>query len=265
MTPEKKTHRKAAAPKKPATAAPSQTEPAPLPTETPSAAPAETIEPVETATPAASAAPAAPLAETPAEDPAASAPDGRPPLPESPIMAEALEHGRRVAAIAETLFQDLAELHQLGDVWGHRLRLAAELHDIGLAEARKGHHKISMRLIEEDLSLNIPDEDRPWVALLARYHRKAQPSRRHARFAGLRKRDQGALRKTAALLRIADALDYTRTGVVKNLAVSVKKNKVIIAIQGRGDCTAEMGRALEKGKLFMRVFKRNLECVCLSD
>ncbi|MFQ8887328.1 MAG: hypothetical protein ACLR7Z_02160 [Bilophila wadsworthia] len=183
-------------------------------------------------------------------------------MPESPVMADSLTHEQRVAAIAATLFQDLAELHGLDDVWGHRLHLAAQLHDIGFAEGRKGHHKISMRLIEEDLSLNIHEDDRPWVALLARYHRKAWPSRRHARFDALKKSDRKALRKAASLLRIADALDYTHTGVVGNLAVAVKKRKVIIAVQCSGDCSAEMERVIKKGDLFMHVFGRELECVC---
>lgn len=206
------------------------------------------------------AAPAAEAAELAEETPLTTAV-----MPESPVMADSLTHGQRVAAIAATLFQDLAELHGLDDVWGHRLHLAAQLHDIGFAEGRKGHHKISMRLIEEDLSLNIHEDDRPWVALLARYHRKAWPSRRHARFDALKKSDRKALRKAASLLRIADALDYTHTGVVGNLAVAVKKHKVIIAVQCSGDCSAEMERVIKKGDLFMHVFGRELECVCQEN
>ena len=110
-----------------------------------------------------------------------------------------------------------------------------------------------------------PDEDRPYVALLARYHRKAWPSRRHARFDALKKSDRKALRKAASLLRIADALDYTHTGVVGNLAVAVKKRKVIIAVQCSGDCSAEMERVIKKGDLFMHVFGRELECVCQGN
>ncbi|MEI3478503.1 MAG: hypothetical protein V8Q84_04580 [Bilophila sp.] len=108
------------------------------------------------------------------------------------VMEDSLRHGRRVAVIAATLFQDLMELHGLSDEWGHRLHHAALLHDIGFVEGKKGHHKASMRLIEENKDLNLSDEERLFVALLARYHRKAWPSRRHARFAALKKRDQGS-------------------------------------------------------------------------
>lgn len=207
----------------------------------------------------------APSAEAEAEQPADEAPLTTAVMPESSVVADSLTHGQRVAVIAATLFQDLAELHELDDVWGHRLHLAAQLHDIGFAEGRKGHHKISMRLIEEDLSLNIHDEDRPWVALLARYHRKAWPSRRHSRFDALKKGDRKALRKAASLLRIADALDYTHSGVVRNLAVAVKKRKVVIAIQCSGDCSAERERVIKKGDLFMHVFGRELECICQEN
>lgn len=207
----------------------------------------------------------APSAEAVEEQPAGKAPLTTAILPESSVVADSLTHGQRVAVIAATLFQDLAELHELDDVWGHRLHLAAQLHDIGFAEGRKGHHKISMRLIEEDLSLNIHDEDRPWVALLARYHRKAWPSRKHSRFDALKRDERKALRKAASLLRIADALDYTHSGVVRNLAVTVKKRKVIIAIQCSGDCLAEMERVIKKGDLFMHVFGRELECICQEN
>lgn len=79
------------------------------------------------------------------------------------------------------------------------------------------------------------------------------------------KSDRKALRKAASLLRIADALDYTHTGVVGNLAVAVKKRKVIIAVQCSGDCSAEMERVIKKGDLFMHVFGRELECVCQGN
>ena len=81
----------------------------------------------------------------------------------------------------------------------------------------------------------------------------------------LKKSDRKALRKAASLLRIADALDYTHTGVVGNLAVAVKKRKVIIAVQCSGDCSAEMERVIKKGDLFMHVFGRELECVCQGN
>ena len=247
-------------------------EPAELPERMPAGLPESTerAEPLETPRPKRStktkkAASAQASEPAPAEVPAEAA-DGLPdPADPEAIRAEAMRHGHRVAVIAAALFQDTASLHGLSDLWAHRLHHAALLHDIGYVEGRKGHHKTAMRMIETGAAPWIEDEDRPFVALLARYHRKAWPSRRHARFDALKKSDRKALRKAASLLRIADALDYTHTGVVGNLAVAVKKRKVIIAVQCSGDCSAEMERVIKKGDLFMHVFGRELECVCQGN
>lgn len=242
-----------------------------------SAGPTEQAEQAEPAEPVAPRKPKRPAkakkaAQAQAPEPApAEAPvpagtaDGLPD-PDDPeaIRAEAMRHGHRVAVIAAALFQDLASLHGLSDLWGHRLHHAAQLHDIGYAEGRKGHHKAAMRMIETGAAPWIEDADRPFVALLARYHRKAWPSKKQSRFAELGKKDREALRKAAALLRIADALDYTHQGAVGSVAVSVKKNKVLLVIECRGDCSEEIRRVREKGDLFRHLFGKNIVCTSVE-
>lgn len=183
-------------------------------------------------------------------------------LPESPVLEDSLRHGRHVAMLVASLFDQLIALHKLDELWRNRLVLAARLHDIGFTQGRKGHHKASMRYIEEDLSLNISDEDRPLVALLARYHRKAWPSRRHRRFAALPGKERKALRRAASLLRIADGLDYTRGGLVKGCAVEIRPRKVVFTLDCAGDCAEEKVRAVKKGDLFTHLFGRELEYAC---
>ena len=246
--------------------------PAELPERMPTGLPESTerAEPVETPRPkrfaktkkAASAQASEPA---PAEVPAEAA-DGLPdPADPEAIRAEAMRHGHRVAVIAAALFQDTASLHGLSDLWAHRLHHAALLHDIGYVEGRKGHHKTAMRMIETGAAPWIEDEDRPFVALLARYHRKAWPSKKQSRFAELGKKDRKALRKAAALLRIADALDYTHQGAVGSVAASVKKNKVLLALECRGDCSEEIRRVREKGDLFRRLFGKKIVCTSLES
>ena len=46
-------------------------------------------------------------------------------LPESPVLEESLRHGRHVAVLAASLFDQLADLHELDDLWRNRLVLAA--------------------------------------------------------------------------------------------------------------------------------------------
>ena len=188
-----------------------------------------------------------------------------PSLPDDPVYTGALAHGRQVERLAAALFRELAPLHRLDGVWEARLCAAARLHDIGWVEGRKKHHKTSMRLIETDPAL-VPDEaERPLVALLARYHRRAWPSRRHRRFAALSKEDRKCVLRLAALLRLADALDYSRQGLVESLSARIGKKKVELCLRSKAPCLEEMRRTGVKGDLFEAEFGKKLCCSCLPQ
>ena len=177
-------------------------------------------------------------------------------------LEDILAHGQRVAVLAGILFQDTQSLHRLSEDWGHLLHHAARLHDIGMTEGYKGHHKTGMRLVETSTDTELRPHERELVALLVRYHRKAWPTKRHTRFALLKKSEQRAVQALAGLLRIADALDSGMEGESGILAVTVKKQRLILAFP-LGEDTAFVHRVLEKGALFSHVFGRHLECISL--
>lgn len=183
-------------------------------------------------------------------------------LPGSPELEATRRHGQHVAHLAEQLFDQLQPLHGLDSRWLYRLRIACCLHDIGFASGRKGHHKKGMRIVEQDTSLALLPEDRSLVAQLVRYHRKAWPAMRHRRFAALGKKDREALNKAAALIRMADALDYRHMEAVRDVAIDLQPGKVVLTLSGAQDCAPEQDRLLVKGDLFMHIFGVELECVC---
>ena len=179
-------------------------------------------------------------------------------------LLEAVHHGRQVAGLVLRLFEDLAPLHELEERWAAMLVQAALWHDLGFAVGgRRGHHKLSMRIIEEntglELSFGLAEEARPLVALLARYHRRAWPSKKHRRFAALPEKEQKALVRAAALLRVADALDYTHKGAVEELRVRIRRRSVRIVCLGARSCRRECRRALKKGDLLEELYGRRLE------
>ena len=183
-------------------------------------------------------------------------------LPGSPEREATRRHGQHVAHLAEQLFDQLQPLHGLDGRWLYRLRIACCLHDIGFASGRKGHHKKGMRIVEQDTSLALLPEDRSLVVQLVRYHRKAWPALRHRRFAALGKKDREALNKAAALIRMADALDYRHMEAVRDVAIDLQPGKVVLTLSGAQDCAPEQDRLLVKGDLFMHIFGVELECVC---
>ena len=85
---------------------------------------------------------------------------------------------------------------------------------------------------------------------------------RHRRFAALGKKDREALNKAAALIRMADALDYRHMEAVRDVAIDLQPGKVVLTLSGAQDCAPEQDRLLVKGDLFMHIFGVELECVC---
>lgn len=181
-------------------------------------------------------------------------------------LLEAVHHGRHVAALALALFEPLAPRFALDMRWARMLAQAALWHDLGFAVGgRRRHHKRSMEIIEENvflsLSFGLTEAERPLVALLARYHRRAWPSMRHRRFAALCREDRKALRAAAAVLRIADALDYRHKGAVEEVRVSLRRHAARLVCFGSEPCGRECRRALKKGDLFEDLYGGRLEVV----
>lgn len=176
------------------------------------------------------------------------------------LYKDIIEHGLNVARYARMLFEDLEPLHMLGMKWQERLLLAAQYHDIGTIDGEKAHHKHSYVRIKTDKNLAILEEEREVVALIARYHRRALPSHKHAEFACLPQSLQENICKVASILRIADALDYGHEAHIKRVRALIFQKQI------RLDCLTDKGISLEKirvekkGDLFRRTFQKEIEC-----
>lgn len=194
------------------------------------------------------------------------------PLPEDDAAGElredtllgALVHGRRVAGFAHELFRATQELHGLDALWGGVLDWAALLHDVGWVEGQRAHHKRSARMIRQNLvpGQDVPAELRAYAALVARYHRRRAPSHRQRRFAALDATEQRAVRQLAALLRLADALDYSHTGAVGKLEARLDGDTLVLKVKSALGCSAELHRLESKAELFRQVFEKEVRWQC---
>jgi exopolyphosphatase / guanosine-5'-triphosphate,3'-diphosphate pyrophosphatase len=183
------------------------------------------------------------------------------------------EHVTRLAlSIYDALAAALAPAEADGQMpaWAHAearrlLEAAAVLHDIGYLVSYAAHHKHSYHLIvHDDLSgpgLFTPREVE-LIALIARYHRRAQPRRSHPAFGALPKADRKLVRRLAGILRLADGLDRTHTQSVASVRVSVGQDGPVVltpepALPGTDIETNRWG-ADDKRGLFERAFKRDV-------
>lgn len=182
------------------------------------------------------------------------------------LQVEDWPHGRQVMYLSTQLFDATRPLHRLDE---HALRLlerAALLHNAGMMIETRRHHKHSFRLIKEARLPDFSDEERHEVACIARYHRRALPSKDHDEFAVLSRPARKRVSHLASLLRIADALDYSHDGRVQRLAAdpSLCDEKIwtiCLWVRPLADLDEELVHAHEKADLFEKVFDRKLRLV----
>jgi len=165
------------------------------------------------------------------------------------LVPAELGHARQVARLALALFDELGGLHRLPAQTRAWLACAAWLHDLGWVEGASGHHKASQRLILADRSLPLGGAERALVACVARYHRKAMPSRRHAEYAALGRERRRWVRLLGGMLRLADGLDRGHAGAVHGLRCRIGPGRVRVSCQVAGLGAGERAAARDKADL----------------
>jgi exopolyphosphatase/pppGpp-phosphohydrolase len=179
------------------------------------------------------------------------------------LLVEDWSHARHVVHLSVQLFHETQSLHQMDETRLRLLERAALLHNTGMMIETRRHHKHSFRLIKDANLPDFSDEERHEIACIARYHRRALPSKDHEEFAILGRNAQKRVSALASLLRIADALDYEHDGRVLRLAVDPDQCDntvwtVMLWIRPLADLDEEIEHANEKADLFEKVFKRKL-------
>jgi exopolyphosphatase/guanosine-5'-triphosphate,3'-diphosphate pyrophosphatase len=170
-----------------------------------------------------------------------------------------VEHGRKVAALAGRIYEQLAEPLDLPP--GDRLLLecAARLQDVGYVINYDQHHKHSYHLIRNSRLPGIRPHDLELIANVARYHRGAHPKRKHENLARLNADDQRRVRRMAAILRLAGGLDRSRTQQVRDVVACVEDGKVVLDVVAPEDPQVDLWGAERRTDLFEKVFQLPLE------
>ena len=174
-------------------------------------------------------------------------------------MAHAGGHGEQVRWLARSLFEELEDLHKLPERCGVVLELAALLHDIGEVVHRQSHHKHSEYMILNGRIPGLESPEREMVAAVARAHRKSAPdARKHASYAALPSGKQAEVRKLAALLRVADALDADHRQKIVRLRAEVTGKKVRLECEALANGSPPSVPEMHKDDAFVEVFDRKL-------
>lgn len=164
------------------------------------------------------------------------------------------EHAEQVTRLALMLFEQLRGLHGLGDLERRVLLAAGLLHDIGQFVSYRRHHKHSYYLIANAELPGLTPQQILMAALVARYHRRAEPESDHEGYAALTRSERDIVDRLAALLRIADALDREHEQQVSSLTASIDGRAMILTVEGAGDLLPERWAVQRKAEMFEHVF-----------
>lgn len=171
-------------------------------------------------------------------------------------------HADNVARNALELFEILNSIHGLDPKTRNLVEMAALVHDTGVATDFENHHKAGRNILLLHPPLELPEKFRPVVAWTAFLHKKSVGKEKIEK---LKEKDfgkmpedlQDLILKVAAIVRLADALDYSR--MESRLGkVTFGKRSVRFEIKGQG-AAIDAERMAKKGDLWHLLYNTRLE------
>ncbi|MBA2116625.1 Ppx/GppA phosphatase family protein [Bremerella alba] len=167
-------------------------------------------------------------------------------------------HTQHVANLAVSLFRQLTPLFNLKETDDETIYASAMLQDVGYLINYEQHHKHSYSLI---LNSQLPGFSRhalEIVANVARYHRGANPKKKHANFTRLSDNDQTRVRQLAAILRVAGALDRSHRQQVSQAEITQHPDHIFVSIEATGDPEVDLWAARSRTELFCKAFNTDI-------
>lgn len=161
-------------------------------------------------------------------------------------------HVAKVRELALEMFDQLQTLHGYGPWERELLGAAATLHDIGVDVNYYDHHRHSAYIILNSTMPGYGHREIALIALLARSHRKGAINISDLQ-AVLQPDDEQRVARLAALLRIAEYLERSKSQVVASVQCVINGG-VEILCQTVGDATVEIWDANRRAGLFRKAY-----------
>jgi exopolyphosphatase/guanosine-5'-triphosphate,3'-diphosphate pyrophosphatase len=170
------------------------------------------------------------------------------------------KHAMDVREAATSLFSALRSVHRLPPEYGEWLAAAAMLYEVGDYVNRSGHHRHTHYIISNSEILGYTPQQRRVIAAIARYLGKSRPTVEDGPMKVIDSIDRAYVQKAIVLLRMARALNLSRSRAVDKVRVRVHAAgvKVTLVPRRRTGMDLELW-ALEKERDYFReVFGREL-------
>jgi len=134
-------------------------------------------------------------------------------------------HAKHVSYFSNKLFDELEEIHSLGEKERFILEASAILHDVGYYIDIHNHHEHSAYIIQ---SFNLPGYNKKDINLISiiSYMHRERNIKADERLAQLPTDEFLTVKKLIALLKIADALDASHMQMIQDINVSISETMI---------------------------------------
>lgn len=168
-------------------------------------------------------------------------------------------HTEHVTKLALDLFDQLAELHKLGDEERGLLEASGLLHEVGRAVNYGSMHKHSYYIIKNAELTGFTQDEIGIIANIARYHRRNEPSTKHENFSALSPRQRIVVRWLSGILRVADGLDRHHDARVRAVKARVDSRVITLDLDNEYESELEIWSSRRKSRVLAEVSERKLE------
>lgn len=168
-----------------------------------------------------------------------------------------LAHARHVADLALALFDAVHERYELPSSARPLLELGALLHNVGLTTDPDDHHIVGRDIVLRHPLGGLSHSAQLTLACMVAFHRKKVRPKQEPAYLSLGKGGGKLALRLAAILRVADGLDYSLSQTTRLCGVEPAEGGLRLCLEGP-QAASDGARALAKADLWARVFDEAL-------
>ena len=168
-------------------------------------------------------------------------------------------HAKHVYEISKTLFEDLKPLHKLNDSYKRIIRTSSLLHDCGISIDYYNHHKHSFYIILNSCINGLTHKELILSAAVAACHRNNRYHIPLPQYSSILNRiDVKSIEYLGTILKIAEGLDRSLEGAVKEIKTVIGDDSVRIYLKSPLNLELEIRQAMRSACSFKETFNRDL-------
>ena len=177
-----------------------------------------------------------------------------------------MQHALEVRQSAMHLFSALRTVHGLPLEYAEWLSAAAMLYEVGDYVSRNGRHRHAHYIISHSDILGYTPAQRSIIAAIARYLGKSRPSPSDGAMKTLSNTDQKWIPKASLLLRLARALNLSRSQAIQDVRVRRHDGEIqfLLVTQGKSSADLELWAVEKEKDYFREVFGRELSAAAAT-